>query len=167
MIQRVPLAPAGASPGVRAVIWGVPILLVGTAFLSGPDARSTEWPLVILGVLLAVVFFLAPRRLAYALAPDALVVSRLTGRTALPYAGMRARRTAGRLGVRLLGTGLPGYLTGQFSFGPDGPGRVRAAASRGTGGVIVESGGQPHFLTPADPDAFLRALERRGAVVTG
>jgi len=165
MTQPVPLAPAEAPPLLRLVTLGVPLLLVALAFVPDPDRPGIHWDLLGLGVLLALLFSLAPRRLTYTLTPDALVIGRLLGRTVLPYAGMRARRSAGRLGVRTFGTGLPGYLTGHFSFGPDPASRVRAAASRGAGGVVVEAQGVAYFLTPADPAAFLRAIEARGAVV--
>ncbi len=166
MTQNVPLAPAGASPVLRLVTLGVPLLLVVPALVPGQDPPGVRWEGPVVGLVLAVFFLLAPRRLAYTLTPEALVIQRLLGRSALPYAGMRARRTAGRLGLRTFGTGLPGYLTGHFSFGPDSRTRVVAAASRGDGGVIVESGGAAYFLTPADPDGFLRLLEQRGAAVT-
>ncbi|MBB5233488.1 PH domain-containing protein [Deinococcus budaensis] len=166
MPQAVPLAPPDASPALRLVMLGVPLLLMGLAFVPDPDWPGIHWDLLALGALLAALFGLAPRRLAYTLTPDALVIRRVLGRTTLPYAGMRARRSAGRLGVRTFGTGLPGYLTGRFTFGPDPRSQVRAAATRGEGGVVVEVGGAAHFLTPADPAAFLSALEARGAAVS-
>lgn len=166
MPQAVPLAPPEATPALRLVTLGVPLLLIALAFVPDPDLPGIHWDLLALGLLLALLFQLAPRRLAYTLTSEGLVIRRLLGRTVLPYAGMRARRSAGRLGVRTFGTALPGHFTGHFTFGPDPASRVRAAASRGEGGVVVEVGGAAHFLTPADPAAFLRALEARGAVVS-
>lgn len=165
MTRRIALAQAEAPPVLRLVALGVPLVLIILAFVPDEDAPGIHWESLALGVLLALLFFLAPRRLAYTLTPDALVVTRMLGRTALPYTGMRARRSAGRLGLRTFGTGLPGYLTGHFTFGPDTVSRVHAAASRGGDGVIVESGGSAYFLTPADPDGFLRELAGRGAAV--
>lgn len=165
MPQAVSLAPPDARPALRLVTLGAPLVLIALAFVPDPGSPGIHWELLALGVLLAALFHLAPRRLAYMLAPEGLVIHRLLGRTVLPYAGMRARRSAGRLGVRTFGMGLPGYLTGHFSFGPDPASRVRAAASRGGGGVVVEVAGAAHFLTPADPAAFLGALEARGAAV--
>lgn len=165
MSPTVPLARAEAASVCRWVTLGVPLLLVGLAFVPDPDRPGVHWESPGLGLLLLGLFHLAPRRLTYTLAPDALVIRRMLGRTALPYAGLRARRSAGRLGVRLFGTGLPGYLTGHFTFGPDPAPRVRAAASRGDAGVIVETGDASYFLTPADPDGFLQTLAAHGVSV--
>lgn len=162
MTRRIPLAQAEAPPPMRWVVLGVPLLLIVLAFVPDRDSPGIHWESLALGVLLALLFLLAPRRLAYTLTPDTLVITRILGHTALPYAGMRARRSAGRLVLRTFGTGLPGYLTGHFTFGPDTVSYVRAAASRSGGGVIVESGGVAYFLTPADPDGFLRELAARG-----
>ncbi|GBF03995.1 hypothetical protein DAERI_010167 [Deinococcus aerius] len=165
MNQAVTLAPAEAPLILRLLVGSVPLVLVGVAMLALRDAPAVGLLVGVLGLLLLGLFQLAPRRLAYTLTPDALVVTRLLGRTVLPYAGMRARRTAGHLGWRTLGTGLPGYLTGHFTFGPDFTNHVLAASSRPDGGVIVESGGRAYFLTPADPEGLLRVLERRGVQV--
>lgn len=165
MTRRVPLAAAEAPPSLRWVTRGAPLLLVAAAFVPDPDAPGVHWVVAGLGLLTGVLLALAPRRLAYTLTAEGLVLQRLLGSTTLPYAGMRTRRSAGRLGLRTFGTALPGYLTGHFTFGPDALPRVQAAASRGTGGVIVEADRGAYFLTPADPDGFLRELAGRGAVV--
>lgn len=166
MTQAVPVARADTSLALRLLMWGSPLLLVALAFLPDADSPGIRWEPLALGVTLLLVFNFAPRRLSYTLESDALVITRLTGRTVLPYAEIKARRSAGRLGVRTFGTGLPGYLTGHFTFGPDTVSRVQAVASRGAEGVVVERGGAAYFLTPADPDAFLRSLAARGAPVT-
>lgn len=165
MSKAVPVARVETPPIWRVVTWGGPLFLTASAFVPDADSPGVRWPLVVLGGLLLLVFQLAPRRLSYTLDENALVVTRLTGRTVLPYTEISARRSAGRLGVRLFGTGMPGYRTGLFSFGPDAASRVQAAASRGADGVIVERGQTAFFLTPADPDAFLRALAARGVRV--
>lgn len=116
---------------------------------------------------LALLFWVAPRRLAYTLSDSELRLQLLTTTTRIPLAGATARKSAGRLGIRTFGAGLPGYLSGHFTFGPDAVGHVMAAASRANGGVIVESGGRHYFLTPADPDAFLAEWRRRDAIVMG
>jgi len=165
MTQPVPVAAAEAPLALRLVTFGVPLLLLGTAFLPDPDGAKLKWLMLPLALGLLTLFLLAPRRLAYTLTPQGLSITRLAGRDVLPYVGLRARRTRGGLGLRAFGTGLPGYLTGHFTLGPGDPTRVRAAASRAQDGV-VESGGVPYFLTPADPGAFLRSLRERGAEVT-
>lgn len=166
MTQPVPVAAAEAPPALRLVVWGVPLLLLAVALLPGEGGPGPGIVTLPLALALLAVFLLAPRRLAYTLMPQGLTLTRMAGQDVLPYAGMRARCTEGGLGVRTLGTGLPGYLTGFFTFGPGQPSRVRAAASRARGGVLVESGGETYFLTPADPDAFLQALAGRGAEVS-
>lgn len=168
MSTSVPLAPPEAPPALRLVTLGVPLLLAGAAFLPDEGRAPPHPELLAVALLTGLGFWLAPRRLGYALTGDGLVLRTLLGRTALPYAGLRARRSAGRLGLRTFGTGLPGYLTGHFTFGPDPAVRtVRAAATRPSGGVLLESGGRTYFLTPADPEDFLAALARRGAQVEG
>ncbi|MCP2015568.1 hypothetical protein L1280_002736 [Deinococcus sp. HSC-46F16] len=166
MSTPVPLASPESPPALRLVTLGVPLLLAGAAFLPD-EGRSPPHPeLLAVALLTGLGFWLAPRRLRYELTGDGVVIQTLLSRTVLPYAGLRARRSAGRLGLRTFGTGLPGYLTGNFTFGPDPAARnVRAAATRTGGGVLLESGGQVYFLTPADPGGFLAALARRGSRV--
>ncbi|GGL75030.1 hypothetical protein GCM10010840_11360 [Deinococcus aerolatus] len=166
--MKIPLAAARAPALLRAVTWGVPVLLVVVAFL--PDEDNTpllQGAIIVLALVIFAWFQLAPRRLAYTLTSDAVVIQRMLNQTRLPYAGLSARRTAGVLGLRTFGTGLPGYLTGHFTLAHDGQGvsRVRAAASTGQGGVLLCSGDADYFLTPANPDAFLTELTRRGAQV--
>ncbi|CAM4167836.1 PH domain-containing protein [Deinococcus marmoris] len=164
----VPLAASSASPLFRSVTWGVPALVLAVALI--PDEENTpllRGAMVALALVLFALFQLAPRRLAYTLTPDAVVIQRILNQTRLPYAGLSARRTSGVLGVRTFGTGMPGYLTGHFTLSHDGQGvsRVLAAASTGQGGVLLHSGDADYFLTPADPQVFLAELARRGAGV--
>lgn len=167
---EIPVAPAAGSPAQRLLLLGVPALILLGAFLPGPDGAPAPRSLLLLllsalAVLLGLLFWLAPRRLGYALTDTDLLIRRLSGTTRLAIPEITARRSAGRLGWRTFGTGLPGYLTGSFTFGPDVRSAVMAAASRPDGGVIAEHAGRAHFLTPADPDAFLSELARRGATV--
>ncbi|MEF2278032.1 PH domain-containing protein [Deinococcus sp. YIM 134068] len=167
MSEVVPVARAESSPALRLLMWGALLVLLAAALVPVSwEEPPPRWPLLALAAGLAVWFQLAPRRLAYTLESNALIITRLTGRTVLPYTQITARRSAGRLGIRTFGTGLPGYLTGHFTFGPDTVSRVQAAASRSAEGVVVERGGTAFFLTPADPDAFLRSLAERGVTVT-
>ena len=124
--------------------------------------------MIALSVFLFALFQLAPRRLAYTLTPDALVIQRILNQTRLPYAGLSARPSSGVLGIRTFGTGMPGYLTGHFTLANDekSVGRVLAAASTGQGGVLLHSDNTDYFLTPADPQTFLNELAQRGAQVT-
>ncbi|THF68207.1 hypothetical protein E7T06_17505 [Deinococcus sp. Arct2-2] len=186
----VPLVNAAESTLARAFLWFPPLLFVVLAFVPDPPDAPTapHWELLLSAVLFAAVFRLAPRRLRYRLTPDGLEIRRLLGTTLLPYVGMQAKTTVGRLGVRMFGTGLPGYLTGAFSFGSESLPTVTALASVGSGGILIgvpverqsegrsplvlpinpATSGQPlrwYFLTPADPQQFLGELARRGAVV--
>lgn len=139
--------------GLSAIACLIPIFL--------PTGQRHDFtPLFILLplVLLLAGMLLAPRRLSYHLEPDALVITRLSGQTRLPYAGMTAWQTAGHLGLKMGGMGLPGY----YLFHADGLKGVLAASSATHGGVILQEGGKAHFLTPADPGAFLTDLVQRG-----
>lgn len=164
----VALAPVEGQQGFRWLSWltvGVP-LAVWVIFLLFPVGDTVGlFFLPMLAAVIALFFWLAPRRLAYTTGPEALTIQTLTGQTRLPYAGMNAWRTAGSLGLKMGGTGLPGYYTGNYLFHRDGLKNVLAAASNPQGGVIVQAGGRTYFLTPADPDAFLAELARRGARV--
>jgi hypothetical protein len=115
MTRRVPLAEAEAPLLSRRLPPGVTLLLVVLAFVPDPAAPGVHWELLVLGVVLALLFDLASRRLAYPLAPNALVIRWLLARTAL----------------RTFGCELPADLTRPLTFGPDALPRVRAAARRG------------------------------------
>ncbi|CAM3925765.1 PH domain-containing protein [Deinococcus frigens] len=165
---NIPLTASSASLLFRSVTWGVPALIFAVALI--PDEANTpllQGAMIALALVVFVVFWLAPRRLAYALTSDAVVIQRVLAQTRIPYPGLSARPTSGVLGVRTYGTGLPGYLTGHFTLAHDerGVGQVRAAASAARGGVLLHSGNADYFLTPADPQAFLTELARRGARV--
>lgn len=100
-------------------------------------------------------------RLRYLLTGDALLIRRRLGVDRLPYSGLAVRPARSRLGVRLLGTGLPGYLTGTFWTAQ---GQVQAAATSSTApALLLSSNGQTYYLTPADPAALQAELLRRGA----
>lgn len=105
---------------------------------------------------------LAPRRLTCTCTPDAVRVRHLMGGAAGSYAGMTAWVTTGHLGVKVGGTGLPGYDTRHSLLHADGRKGVLAASSATTGGVIIQVSGPAYFLTPADPAGFLADLARCG-----
>ncbi len=105
-----------------------------------------------------------PGRIRYALEPGRLVIRTFFARRSLPLEGLRARvLRAPRLAARLWGVAYPGYATGLFRM----EGRtVRVAATDLTGDcVLLEGGGRPVLLTPADPRAFLEALRLVGVGV--
>lgn len=148
------------------VTLGVLLIFFGVS-LAPPssDIPQVRGLMILMLVGLAFLFWFAPRRLNYLLSDDALIIQVLTGQTRLSYHNLTAWRTTGGLGLRLLGTGLFGYYTGKFTFHDDLPKTVLAASSNTTGGVLVQSENRTYFLTPADPDAFLRELAMRGAKV--
>lgn len=118
--------------GLAVVVSTVPLLPVSEG--EGP-ARFV--PLGIIADLFAAAL-IAPRRLTYTLTENALVVTRLTGETRLPYTTMTAWQTEGQLGLKMGGTGLPRYYTGHNVFHADGLKSVLAASSATRGGVIVQ-----------------------------
>ncbi|MDR6219484.1 PH domain-containing protein [Deinococcus soli (ex Cha et al. 2016)] len=165
-------APLSAAPPTspvwfRALVWLVPLLLIVTAWIPD-DGADKPLPvagsvaLTLLGVGLGALFAQVPRRLAYTLTDTGLRVSRFSGTFEWPYRELRVRRTDAGLGLRVGGVGLPGYYTGNYTFTGAGYRSVQAIASNTRGGLIVERGGTPYYLTPADPDAFAQALAARG-----
>ncbi|MDL2343223.1 PH domain-containing protein [Deinococcus sp. MIMF12] len=121
--------------------------------------------LTLLATVLAVFFLIAPRRLRYALTSEGLQVSRLSSTVIWPYAGLRASAPSGRLGLKVGGTGMAGYYTGNYQWRGEGPKHVQAVASRLDRGVLIDHDGRTYFLTPADPAGFLQQLRQRGAGV--
>jgi hypothetical protein len=121
--------------------------------------------LVAAGVLVAALAWL-PREIRYEVTADALVV-RLragvwrVGRT-VPLASITGVRALelGR-GRRVVGTSMPGYCVGRFSY-PD-LGAVWQATSCGRSVVRIEAAGEPLpiLVAPADRGAFLTALSAR------
>lgn len=162
--MNIPVAPARGQTGLRAVVILTLLLLVVLAFVPDEANPNPAVTALLLGLaaLLGAVFWLAPRRLSYRLTEDALLVGKLTGPVRLPYTGLSARRASRGLGLKMGGTGLPGYYSGNYVYNADGLNNVLAAASNTGGGVLVTSVGRTFFLTPSDPDAFLRELAARG-----
>lgn len=165
--MNVPLTRAGAPASLWWVL-GLSLLVATlTIFIPDPQQEAGAWrffPLVLTAEIFAL-GLLMPRRLAYTLEPDTLIVSHLTGQTHLPYAGMTVWPTKGHLGLKMGGTGLPGYYTGNYLFHTDGLKNVLAASADTRGGVLVQANSRTYFLTPADREGFLRELAARGATV--
>lgn len=163
--MNFPPAPPHRSP-LNFILWGVVGLLVLTSLLS-PKKAAADALLLVLAAILVAMLVAAPRRLRYEFTPEGLNIHRVVGAILLPYHTLSARHSAGHLSVRTFGVGLPGYLTGYFLLAgdPQGAGQVQVAASRGSEGVLLHTGKQAYFVTPADPEAFLAELARRGAKV--
>ncbi len=141
------------------------------ATFAPPGKRTVSWWLTlatVLGVLAAIVaglwtvFFLAPARLAYAVAGGALEVRTLAGRRTIALAGARALPYRALLGQRLSGAPLPGYTIGSWMM--DSMATSVLASTRDGDGVVVEGDGR-FFVNPADREGFLAALAAEGATV--
>ncbi|ULH15219.1 PH domain-containing protein [Deinococcus sp. KNUC1210] len=123
----------------------------------------SSWLLTVPLLLLALAALLPPPTLRYSLTPDALLVRRRLGVDRLPYAGMTVRMARGQLGMRLLGTGVPGYHTGLYA---SADGQVMAGAtSVSAPALLIKSGSLAYYLTPADPQALMAELQKRGATL--
>jgi hypothetical protein len=125
------------------------------------------WTLVKLLVLLTpiaalivpVVFLVAPSRLAYRVGPGELVVSTLLGSRRYPTHGCSARAHRPRVGMRLWGTGAPGYYTGLYRV--DGA-NARIYTTSLESGVLIEGPGVRVFVNPENEGAFLEAMRTMG-----
>ena len=137
----------------------------GTAtFHLPPRSLTLNSALTALPLLVLAALALWPwPSLGYRLTPDALQVRRRLGVDRLPYAGLTVRPARGRLGLRLMGTGIPGYHTGLYATAD---GQVLAAAtSAHAPALLLSSGGQIYYITPADPRALMNELAQRGATI--
>ncbi|MFC6590879.1 PH domain-containing protein [Deinococcus lacus] len=111
------------------------------------------------GAALLAFFVALPRRLGYALTPEGLQVSHFSATEVWPYASLDVVSVGGELGLKQVGVGVPGYYTGTYGWkGPEAK-TVQALASTPRGGVLLRRAGKLYYLTPADPAAFVRALE--------
>lgn len=165
--MNIPVAPARGQTVLKVVVALTLFVLAVTAFVPDEGGLNPGITALLLGlaVALGAVFRLAPRCMSYRLTADALLVGKLMGPVRLPYTGLSARCASRGLGLRMGGTGLPGYYSGNDVYTTDGLNNVLAAASNTDGGVLVTSAGRTYFLTPGDPDAFLRELAARGVEV--
>ncbi|CAM2912205.1 PH domain-containing protein [Deinococcus radiodurans] len=120
----------------------------------GVPLRENIWPLLLLLPLsLAVGSLLISRpRLSYEIHGDTLTVKTRASSTDFLRQSTKASVTSDPLGVRLFGTGMPGYHTGTFSTRL---GNVQAAASsaRPEQALLLEHAGKRYYLTPSDPAA--------------
>jgi hypothetical protein len=103
-------------------------------------------------------FVIGPSRLRY---PGELEITSLGKSFRVPLAGAKVRRHRPLLGGRMSGVVLPGYIIGSFQY-DSAPTTVFASAK--DEGVLYEGEGRV-FLTPADIDGLLAALEAAGATL--
>jgi len=163
------VAPVAVTPSDRdgfiKAIWAA-----RPSTFTPPARRGDAWWLTLatlLVVYLAIIaclvtaFFVAPRRLAYAVRDGEVEVTTLFGRRRVALANAKAKHHRPLLGARLSGLFLPGYLVGSALF--DSMATTVLASVREEG-VLIEGDGR-FFLSPADPDAFLGAVGQAGATV--
>lgn len=157
------ITPAQPGPLREALASGGELTAAPAPVPPGDGMAIARW-LLALGVVgvpwLAALCFLAPARLRYRVRPGELEVAGMVTRRRWPLAGVIVRRFRPSSAIRLMGTALPGYFIGLFRMAGT---TVRVAGTHLGEGVLVE-GPRRVFVTPADPEAFLAALEQAGAV---
>ncbi|GGP29239.1 PH domain-containing protein [Deinococcus wulumuqiensis] len=121
---------------------------------AGVPAEQNIWPLLLFLPLAGVVasLLLTKPRLTYEIHDDTLTVRTRASTTTFPRQNTQASLTTDPLGMRLFGTGMPGYHTGSFATRS---GNVQAAATsaRPVQALLLEHGGKRYYLTPSDPAA--------------
>jgi hypothetical protein len=143
--SRIEARPAVSPSSTAGAAW----LAIG-AFVVGAGVVATALATFVAG----------PERMRYRVARGELEVQTLFGRRRWSLDAVNARPHRVRLGLRLWGVGLPGYYTG--SYLADGK-STRVYATQ-TEGVLLE-GATRIFVSPEDPEPFLAALAREGAIV--
>lgn len=156
--------PLAITPGEPETLLAT--LRSGKSATFHPPAQQValqSWLIALPLLILAALAFWPWPSLGYQLAPDALLVRRRLGVDRLSYASLSVRPAHSRLGLRLMGTGLPGYHTGLYATAE---GQVLAAAtSPHAPALLLTSRGATHYITPADPQALMAELGRRGATL--
>jgi len=117
----------------------------------------------LLGVLVPLIFFIAPGRLHYRVVSGGLEVSTLLGTKRFPTAGCTARPHRPRVGMRLWGTGAPGYYTGTYRI--DGA-NTKIYTTSVKAGVLIEGPGVRVFINPENETAFLEAIHTFGGATS-
>jgi len=121
------------------------------------------WLIVKVAILLAplaalvvpAVFLVAPVRLRYRVEPGTLVVTTILGSRRFTTTGASASSHHPKVGLKLWGTGAPGYYTGLYRV--DGA-NARIYTTSVEDGVLIEGEGLRLFVNPENEDAFLEAL---------
>lgn len=111
------------------------------------------------GTLVLVVMKIA-RPLVYEIDGSELVVPAHFSPVRVPLAGATVKAEALGWAWRVAGSALPGFYLGLFARKE---GRFHAAATDRKDGLFVEGGGKRVYVSPADPAAFVAALEAVGA----
>ncbi len=115
--------------------------------------------LPIVCLLVPLVFLIAPGRMTYRVEPGVLAVRTLLGGRRFEVSGATVRPHRPRVGLRLWGTGAPGYYTGLFRV--DGA-NTKVYATSVERGVLIEGGELRVFVNPDDEARFLEAMRTMG-----
>lgn len=127
--------------------------------------RALAWIPVALGALGALIgggVLFAPTHVAYTLGPDTFTAQASLGPLDLGRQALRSevrggRRQALHHGLRTAGTARGDFCQGKWWFDETGPAWVAGTCVPDT--VVVDVGDEHWVLTPADPAAFLAALD--------
>lgn len=121
---------------------------------AGTDRPSLGLALLVVPPILAAAWSVLLRRprLSYTVTGDSLTIRTQASTTALPRQGTAARLTPEPLGLRQLGTSVPGYHTGTFRL-RGGPVQAAASQARPTQALLLDHAGKTYYLTPSDPAA--------------
>jgi hypothetical protein len=159
--QPVLLTPAEPARFVAALDGsGEGVFAMAPGASGGPGWLVFRLSIVLLVGMGLPLVALAPRTLAYEVRDRSLVVKKLSGAKSFALAGTRVTTTTPAWGMRLWGTGMPGYRAGWYRI--DGKATRVYTTGRGPG-LLIEGASLRVFVTPADLDGMRAALEREGA----
>ena len=164
LVFATPGRPTAISPAEPAALLAA--LRSGETATFAPATRprldgSTAFIALVMALPLALLF-VSPR-LRYHVQDGELRVKTLTNTFRFPLSEITATATNDGLGVKMLGTGLPGYYTGTYAVAGQGkPSNVQtfATTNRPTKAVLIRHENVTYYLTPADPDGFLSLLRQ-------
>lgn len=117
----------------------------------------------LLGILVPLIFFVAPGRLRYRVVSGGLEVITMLGTKRFATAGCTARTHRPRIGLRLWGTGAPGYYTGTYRV--DGA-NAKIYTTSVKEGVLIEGPGVRVFVNPENENGFLEAMRTMGGATS-
>jgi len=112
-----------------------------------------------LGMLVPLIFFVAPGRLRYRVISGGLEIITVLGTKRFITAGCTARPHQPKVGLRLWGTGAPGYYTGTYRV--DGA-NTKIYTTSVKEGVLIEGPGVRVFVNPENETGFLEAIRTMG-----
>ncbi len=148
-------------------------LAAGTGYVGTqpPPQPGRGWILIksmvllspLLGLLVPVIFLVAPSRLRYRVVSGGLEIKTMLGTRRFVTAGCTARAHRPRVGLRLWGTGAPGYYTGTYRV--DGA-NTKLYTTSVEEGVLIEGPGVRVFINPEDETGFLDAIRTMGGATS-